>query len=399
MSEARSIRVAFAVSPGDWLGGRNYQRSLFSALCMLPGTPITPVLFTGQLQEDLTADFPGVEIVQTPILDRGSPAWVVRKVIARLTSQDILLRRLLKRHGISIVSHSIHLGFDPGRRSEVKTIGWIPDLQHVRMPEFFSPEARLERDRSYRSICERCDKIVVSSECARAELCSFAPEYAHKMEILRFVANPTTVAKRKSLGELQELYDFKVPYFLLPNQFWEHKNHRVVIFALEKLKRLNKPCLVLATGSTKDWRNPELFSSLMDIAAQCGVLDYFRVLGQIPYDHLDALMRHAVAVINPSRFEGWSTSVEEAKARGKQVVLSDLPVHREQAPKRAFYFPAEDAEALAWAMRSAYDNFDEGHDAAMQNAARANFPERQRAVGETYRQIVTRALGNPRSKR
>ncbi len=39
---------------------------------------------------------------------------------------------------------------------------------------------------------------------------------------------------------------------------------------------------------------------------------------------------------------------------GKQIVLSDIPVHREQAPDRGFFFPPEDPDALTAAMIAAY---------------------------------------------
>jgi glycosyltransferase involved in cell wall biosynthesis len=50
--------------------------------------------------------------------------------------------------------------------------------------------------------------------------------------------------------------------------------------------------------------------------------------------------------INPSLFEGWSTTVEEAKALGKFIILSDIKVHREQNPKDAVYFNAKDSVDL-----------------------------------------------------
>ena len=75
---------------------------------------------------------------------------------------------------------------------------------------------------------------------------------------------------------------------------------------------------------------------------------------------------------------------------GKQIVLSDIPVHREQAPERGFVFPAEDPEALAQAMRVAYNGFNTERDAAMQDMARVHFPERQRGFGEAYLRIVSR---------
>ncbi len=74
---------------------------------------------------------------------------------------------------------------------------------------------------------------------------------------------------------------------------------------------------------------------------------------------------------------------------GKQIVLSDIPVHREQAPPGGFFFPPEDPEALAVAMNAAYKEYDESKDATMRAAAIAHFPGRQREFGEAYLQIVT----------
>ena len=58
-------------------------------------------------------------------------------------------------------------------------------------------------------------------------------------------------------------------------------------------------------------------------------------------------MAYSAAVINPSRFEGWSTSVEEAKTFQKPLLLSDIAVHREQAPTLGHFFPVDDPLALA----------------------------------------------------
>ena len=126
----------------------------------------------------------------------------------------------------------------------------------------------------------------------------------------------------------------------------------------------------------------------MKYAKECGVLEHFRVLGPVPFDHLVGLMRHATAFINPSKFEGWSTTVEEAKSMGKQIILSDIPVHREQAPERGIFFPAEDAESLAQAMLKTSLDFDEKRDTDMQEMARKQFLARQIGFGETYLRIV-----------
>jgi len=387
MADAPQLRVGFVLPAELWIGGRNYLRNLLAAIDSLPGKPIVPVLFAGRQTDVGAADFPSVEIVRTALLDRKSLAWLLRKLLTQAAGQDLLMTRLLKRHGIAVLSHSIDLG----RQDAVATLGWIADFQHLHMPELFSQGELQKRYRDYMALCQ-CDTVIVSSEAAGADLRTFSPESAHKAALLRFVASPASLTLAAGLPELQQTYHFAGPYFLLPNQFWKHKNHRVVLDALKLLKLRNRPLLVLATGTTEDFRNPTFFPALMEHASQCDVLDCFRVLGQIPFGHLVGLMQHATAFINPSTFEGWSTSVEEAKSMGKQIVLSDIAVHREQAPERAFYFPADDPAALADALEAASAGFDAERDQVMQQAAREHFPQRQRQFGETYLEIVREAL-------
>jgi glycosyltransferase involved in cell wall biosynthesis len=76
------------------------------------------------------------------------------------------------------------------------------------------------------------------------------------------------------------------------------------------------------------------------------------LLGVIPYADVAALMQASVALLNPSLFEGWSTPVEEARALGVPLLLSDLDVHREQAGDNAVYFERHSAISLANVLQS-----------------------------------------------
>ncbi len=67
----------------------------------------------------------------------------------------------------------------------------------------------------------------------------------------------------------------------------------------------------------------------------------------VSYSDVIALMRGAKAVLNPSLFEGWSTTVEEARALGVPLILSDIAVHREQMGNKAHYFHPDSPKELA----------------------------------------------------
>ena len=66
----------------------------------------------------------------------------------------------------------------------------------------------------------------------------------------------------------------------------------------------------------------------------------------MPYNDLLSLIAYSIAVINPSKSEGWSSTVEQAKSYGKMVLLSNLKVHKEQN-LREFFFKTDDVKNLS----------------------------------------------------
>jgi glycosyltransferase involved in cell wall biosynthesis len=149
---------------------------------------------------------------------------------------------------------------------------------------------------------------------------------------------------------------------------------------------------VIATGNTADYRRPAYFGELMQRRAEAGVESEFRCLGVVPYEDVAGLARGAVALLNPSLFEGWSTSVEEAKSLGKAILLSDIDVHREQAPERGVYFPPNDAGALADLMWREWNQFDPDQEVRAAATAKQQLPARRLAFAQTYSAIATEAL-------
>jgi hypothetical protein len=78
-------------------------------------------------------------------------------------------------------------------------------------------------------------------------------------------------------------------------------------------------------------------------------------LGLIPYTDVLNLIILSDCIINPSFFEGWSSTVEEAKTMGKTLILSDIKVHQEQNPEFGHYFNPNDAEQLSGIMQDVID--------------------------------------------
>ena len=60
--------------------------------------------------------------------------------------------------------------------------------------------------------------------------------------------------------------------------------------------------------------------------------------------------------INPSYFEGWSSSVEQANAYKKIIILSKIKVHLEQKPKYCNYFDPKNSKNLSKMILNVYKN-------------------------------------------
>jgi hypothetical protein len=373
------IRVGFAPSlDTGWIGGLNYYRNLFEALAETPDPSIELVLFAGA-RADLGWLPPALRlrVVRSSLLERGTVAGVARRALRRLSGRDVLLANLVRR--MDVLSHSGPLR---GVRRP-RTMGWLADLQHRYLPQFFSEAERGIREQIVIDHLRECAVVLVSSEASRRDLLSYPEAASARIVMLRFVATPLG-GVRPDRTAMRAKYALSERYFYLPNQFWVHKNHRVVVDALRAARGAG--IQVVCTGDTRDYRQPGHYAQLA--AAAEGLGDAFRVLGLVPPPDAAALMRDCVAVINPSLFEGWSTTVEEAKSLGKHVLLSDIPVHREQAPKRGRYFDPRDPQDVAHAMEEALEAHDPGEDARETEAAAAQLPERRRAFARAYLDAV-----------
>jgi len=381
-------RIAFVLGQVSWLGGMNYYRNLLSAIGVVADKDIELVVFGG-LKSDLK-EFEGIaRIVRTSMLDRGTFYWFLSKVFSKIfRGKDYFLYNLLLKEKIDVLSHYNGLWSN----CKIKTIGWIPDFQHFLLPDFFSDNEKRLRDLEFKRIIKFCDVVLLSSVAAKSDLDLFQKD-VNNAEVLQFVPRIEIENITISLEALQAKYNFTTPFFYVPNQFWRHKNHKVIIDALSILKKKGINILVLTSGSTADARHPQYFTDLVTSVESLGLQKQFRVLGVIPYDDLVALMKYSVALINPSFFEGWSTTVEEAKILGKKIILSNLAVHIEQNPTHSFYFDPSDSVQLAQILEDVYlcedgDNFDN-----IRPALQVDYLQKREKFGATYLNIVHRMLG------
>ena len=375
----------------NWLGGANYFLGLVRALRAHPDPAGASLLVLSNEPARFggAADANHVDIRHAPWLDaRARPDYFLNGAANILLRYNAALFGAARRAGADIITHA-----NPGRLPPCPTLFWMQDFQHRRLPEFFSRYERWRRDRNVRAAAAS-GHLLLSSDSAARDFAELYPECAGaRVHVLRFPAYfdaPAAPADPAHDAALLARHRLPRGYYFLPNQFWRHKNHQVVVSAL---RMLPDGFVVACTGALADDRGDAHIAALRaDIEAH-GLHDRFRMLGIVPRGEMLALMRQARCVLNPSLFEGWSSTVEEAKHLGKRSILSALPVHREQAPAAALYFDPLDPGALAAAMRTVAEDEPEGAEAARAAAAQAAAPAAQAAFAAGYWRIAHEVAG------
>jgi glycosyltransferase involved in cell wall biosynthesis len=136
-------------------------------------------------------------------------------------------------------------------------------------------------------------------------------------------------------------------YIYVPNQFWKHKNHNILVKSAIILKKKNYRVKFVITGNPASEVDNSVYSDFVKNIAVNKVTEYFNLLGFVPYEDVINLIYHSKILLNPSLFEGWSTTVEEGKVFNKKMILSNLKVHKEQCSNKATYFKRNNTADLS----------------------------------------------------
>lgn len=387
------VKVGFWFdAPVEYSGGLNYLRNLLYAVSLVNDGAVRPyIFFASNIPASIEAEFsPYATVVRTKLLQRGTLPWFVHKVLYKFFASMILASSLLKSFGITVLSH---VWFVYKGRIPFRIISWIPDFQYLHLPEFFPTLDPAGETKQNQTIIAQSDIVILSSNDALEDFRRIAPPGCESRgRVLRFVSQPPTGRSSHAVTReaIEKKYGFEGRFLFLPNQFWVHKNHLVVLEAVKLLKDRGMNVLVLCTGNVKDYRsnNTTYIDGLYEFIEDNGLQEHVKILGHIDYDNVLFMMKNSIAVLNPSRFEGWSSSVEEAKSIGKLVILSRIAVHLEQNPPNGRYFDPDDAICLSEILAAAWTApVDASNDEAEQ-VARDGLHERTVDYGKAYLNLL-----------
>lgn len=253
-------------------------------------------------------------------------------------------------------------------RLHVTGINWVPDYQHYHYPEYFTEPDLEEHKRTDIMTVDSGYPLILSSQSCLNDFRQYVSKTKENVYVVPFVSyieKEVHTLSDEYVAEICSKFGIEPRnYVIVANQFWQHKNHAIVFEAIKRLS--NEQDIVdgtvldntrfVFTGEVSDYRSDEYADRIRAFLDDPDISDKCVCTGFIERSEQLALMRGARFLIQPSLFEGWGTVLEDAKVLDKCVLLSDIPIHREQMSEECTLFDPQDVDELARMILYTLDN-------------------------------------------
>lgn len=354
MAKRYTIGLIYSYN-NNWIAGAYYILNLIQAIQKLTDVEKPILVIITNTEEEFLAvkritSYPYLKFAKINESDLWPSYRLIERIINKIArlfiKRDIFYREFTYKR----FSEKIDLLFPADENnyfSNVKNkLFWIPDFQEHFLPTFFSEKQITSRQILQNKLVHLAEPIVFSSQDALGHFRKLYPAAESKVFVLSFAVTHADYTSTK-ISQLTTKYEIKHPYFFCANQFWAHKNHITLLKAIRELKVLHPDILVVFSGKELDSRNPEFFKSLQMYIVENNMQNNVKFLGFIDREEQLQLMNNAIAIVQPSLFEGWSTVIEDAKAMNQLIIASNIPVNQEQVVENAIFFEPLNHQQLA----------------------------------------------------
>jgi glycosyltransferase involved in cell wall biosynthesis len=267
---------------------------------------------------------------------------------------DLPLQRAANRDKVQFMWFTTS-GYSPVQMPYIATIWDIGHRLQPWFPELGNISEWTGREEYYSNYIHRASYILTPNTTALREILL---AYNIPSERFRVVPFPTPEIGRfpseKEISNVLQKYRLSTKYLLYPAQFWAHKNHANLLFALQSLRNeyQTEPHLVFA-GSDKG-----NLPYIQHLTEQLGLKDQVHFLGFIPKEDLIALYCGAIALVYVTLSGPENLPPLEAFACGCPVIASDIPGAQEQFGEAALLVNGLVVSEIANAIKKLTDDPD-----------------------------------------
>ena len=338
-------------------GGYTIQADILQSLLDLAGESRHTFTVLCRRPQDLA-----VALKFSPLRAAPFPGTLARRIVSRASRELASWRgRQKARNRLEHVAREEGIEFiwfvgAEAVQVDLPYCAIVWDLQHRLQPWF--PEVSAggqwdHREIFYSRFLRRAAVIIASTQAGRREIERF---YDVPAERIRVLPHPTPrFALEARPGDDDQVlvrYGLEAGYLFYPAQFWPHKNHANLLFAVARLREEHALSLeVVFAGSDKGNKD-----YVRDLANGLGLNAQVHFLGFVSQGDLAALYRKAFALTYLSFFGPENLPPLEAFALGCPVIAADVPGSAEQLGDAALLVDPKDVEQIAAAIKSLHDD-------------------------------------------
>lgn len=383
------MKIIFNSVESYWLGGFNYVEYLIRSLKQEYSSDVQCFYAAAANKKFSQREIPcgADKVVYYPYFEPRTLPWVLNR------AKNFIFKN---NDNVDFLRHSgadVFFGFVARFSAPlIPTLSWLPDFQHVHLPQMFSETERRKRDLAYGLSAATAARIVLMSEAVKKDYQIFSPKYSAKARVLKtaiFVPDNLYGTEPK---KILEFYHLPEKFIFLPGQFWKHKNHRVVFEAMRILKEQGIKIFIVCTGRFDDYRHVNHYSELLRDISRWNLRDQIAFLGVISREHYFQLIRQSLCVLNPSLFEGFGLTLAEANTVGKSLLVSDIPAHTEQGVRSGYFFNPLSVEDCRQKLKWVWDEKSSGPDFSLEKQARERYPVQIKQCAESMMSVIKEVI-------
>ncbi len=226
-----------------------------------------------------------------------------------------------------------------------RTVITVHDLIFKRLPQTHTWKNRAFLSTGMPIFLQKADAIIAVSAQTKRDLEDIYEVKSSRVTVIPEGIDETFCQVPADSPDSRDLSEKLGSYFLMVGTLEPRKNHAAVLQALAYLRtRGHTLNLVIAGG--QGWK----FSPVQGLMTKLGLQSQVQFAGFVPEELLPAYYSNAVALLQPSLYEGFGFPVLEAMACGAPVVISNRSSLPELAGPNALVVNPDDIQDLSDAM-------------------------------------------------
>lgn len=272
------------------------------------------------------------------------------------------------------------------RKARVPSVVTIHDLIFRTCPQYYKPVDRFLYNYKYGASCRNADRIIAVSERTKKDIVDIYGIDADKIDVV-YQGCDDSFRKAPDAATLRDVRErLRLPenYILQVGTIEERKNLETSVRALKDL-----PSDVVLVAVGRDHHG--YLRKVMKTAAEVGVSDRLRILGNVNFADLPAVYHMARLFLYPSRYEGFGIPILEALESEIPVIAATGSCLEEAGGDSSYYINPDDADTMTQiASEILKGNIDTAAitAAGKRYAARFNTADIPQAIKATYAKIL-----------